>query len=91
MFEPLGFELLAQGELGIPEAPEPFHTFVENALAKARHAAALSGQFGVLILCVVTALALVVLTRRRLGYRRYHDEAEHLDIDAAAAPKGALA
>ena len=43
MFEPLGFELLAQGELGIPEAPEPFHTFVENALAKARHAAALSG------------------------------------------------
>ena len=53
--------------------------------------AALSGQFGVLILCVVTALALVVLTRRRLGYPRYHHEAEHLDIDAAAAPKGALA
>jgi XTP/dITP diphosphohydrolase len=43
MFAPLGFELLAQGELGIPEAEEPFHTFVENALAKARHAAALSG------------------------------------------------
>jgi XTP/dITP diphosphohydrolase len=43
MFAPLGLELIAQGDLGIPEAAEPFHTFVENALAKARHAAALSG------------------------------------------------
>ena len=43
MFAPLGFELMAQGALGIPEAAEPFHTFVENALAKARHAAQLSG------------------------------------------------
>ena len=39
LFAPLGFELIAQGELGIPEAPEPHRTFVENALAKARHAA----------------------------------------------------
>ncbi len=43
MLAPLGFELIAQGELGIPEAAEPFHTFVENALAKARHAAQHSG------------------------------------------------
>lgn len=43
LFTPLGFELVAQGDLGIPEAAEPFHTFVENALAKARHAAQLSG------------------------------------------------
>ena len=43
MLAPLGLELIAQGELGIPEAAEPFHTFVENALAKARHAAELSG------------------------------------------------
>ncbi len=43
MFAPLGLELIAQGELGIPEAAEPFHTFVENALAKARHAAQHSG------------------------------------------------
>jgi XTP/dITP diphosphohydrolase len=28
-----------QGELGVPEAEEPFATFVENALTKARHAA----------------------------------------------------
>jgi XTP/dITP diphosphohydrolase len=43
MLAPLGVELIAQGDLGIPEAAEPFHTFVENALAKARHAAELSG------------------------------------------------
>lgn len=43
MLAPLGFELMAQGDLGIPEAAEPFHTFVENALAKARHAAEHSG------------------------------------------------
>ena len=43
MLAPLGFELIAQGDLGVAEAPEPFHTFVENALAKARHAAQLSG------------------------------------------------
>lgn len=43
MLAPLGFELLSQASLGIPEAEEPFRTFVENALAKARHASALSG------------------------------------------------
>jgi XTP/dITP diphosphohydrolase len=43
MFAPLSFELVPQGCLGIPEAEEPFHTFVENALAKARHAAGQSG------------------------------------------------
>jgi XTP/dITP diphosphohydrolase len=43
LFAPLGFELIAQADLGVPEAAEPFHTFVENALAKARHAAQYSG------------------------------------------------
>ncbi len=43
LFAPLGVELVTQGSLGIPEAAEPFHTFVENALAKARHAAQHSG------------------------------------------------
>lgn len=43
LFAPLGVELIAQSALGIDEADEPFHTFVENALAKARHAAAASG------------------------------------------------
>ncbi len=40
---PLGMQLVQQAELGIPEAEEPFRTFVENALAKARHASRLSG------------------------------------------------
>ena len=43
MFAPLGLQLIAQSALDIPEAQEPFHTFVENALAKARHASAHSG------------------------------------------------
>lgn len=38
-----GFEALPQADLGIGEADEPHETFVENALAKARHAARLSG------------------------------------------------
>ncbi len=43
LLAPLGFEVIPQGALGIPEAEEPHCTFVENALAKARHAAKLSG------------------------------------------------
>ncbi|KAF4513773.1 UNVERIFIED_CONTAM: hypothetical protein B566_EDAN011694 [Ephemera danica] len=43
LLAPLGFEVVTQGALGIPEAEEPHCTFVENALAKARHAARLSG------------------------------------------------
>ncbi len=43
MLAPLGLELVRQGDLGIPEAEEPFRTFVENALAKARHAARIGG------------------------------------------------
>ena len=43
MLAPLGVELVAQGSLGVPEAPEPHCTFLENALAKARHASACTG------------------------------------------------
>ena len=43
MFGPLGVQLVRQADLGIGEADEPFRTFVENALAKARHAARASG------------------------------------------------
>ena len=43
MLEPLGVQLLRQSELGVSEAEEPFRTFVENALAKARHASQLCG------------------------------------------------
>lgn len=44
LFAPLGIELVAQGALSIGEAEEPHGTFVENALAKARHAAEASGH-----------------------------------------------
>ena len=43
MFAPLGVELVTQSSLGVPEAPEPFKTFVENALTKARNAAQHTG------------------------------------------------
>ena len=43
LLAPLNFQVIPQGELGIPSAEEPHCTFVENALAKARHASALSG------------------------------------------------
>jgi XTP/dITP diphosphohydrolase len=43
LFAPLDVELVPQSALGISEAAEPFHTFIENALAKARHAARESG------------------------------------------------
>ncbi|WP_254067715.1 RdgB/HAM1 family non-canonical purine NTP pyrophosphatase [Burkholderia sp. L27(2015)] len=43
LLAPLAMTVIAQGELGVPEAPEPHPTFVENALAKARHAASLTG------------------------------------------------
>jgi XTP/dITP diphosphohydrolase len=43
LLAPLNYQVIPQGELGIPAAEEPHHTFVENALAKARHASALSG------------------------------------------------
>jgi XTP/dITP diphosphohydrolase len=39
----IGFSVHPQGEFDVPEAEEPFHTFVENALTKARHAARLTG------------------------------------------------
>ena len=43
LFEPVGLTLVKQGDLGISESEEPHHTFVENALVKARHAAKASG------------------------------------------------
>jgi XTP/dITP diphosphohydrolase len=43
LLAPLDLDVIPQGALGINEADEPHHTFVENALAKARHAAQASG------------------------------------------------
>lgn len=43
LLQPLGIEVLTQAQLDIEEAEEPHSTFIENALAKARHASLLSG------------------------------------------------
>ena len=43
LLAPLGWETIAQKELGVPECEEPYCTFVENALTKARHAARCTG------------------------------------------------
>ncbi|HKW84085.1 MAG TPA: non-canonical purine NTP pyrophosphatase [Burkholderiaceae bacterium] len=43
LLAPAGVELVTQGSLGIAEADEPHASFVENALVKARHAAAAAG------------------------------------------------
>ncbi|MEE1654315.1 MAG: RdgB/HAM1 family non-canonical purine NTP pyrophosphatase [Ramlibacter sp.] len=43
LFGELGVELLPQAALGVPEAEEPYHTFLENALTKARNASRHSG------------------------------------------------
>ena len=43
LLEPLGLEVLPQSVFDISEADEPYCTFIENALAKARHASRCSG------------------------------------------------
>lgn len=43
LLAPFQYEVIPQGTLAIPAAEEPYLTFVENALAKARHASAASG------------------------------------------------
>ncbi len=43
ILSPLGITLHAQSEFDVPEAEEPYFTFIENALTKARHAAKLTG------------------------------------------------
>lgn len=43
LLQPLGIEVLTQAQLGISEAAEPHITFIENALAKARHVSRESG------------------------------------------------
>jgi XTP/dITP diphosphohydrolase len=42
LLAPLGIEVVRQSALGVPDADEPHATFVENALAKARHASRLA-------------------------------------------------
>lgn len=43
ILEPLGLNVVPQSDFGVPECPEPYVTFIENCLAKARHAALHTG------------------------------------------------
>ena len=43
LLAPLGLEIIPQAALGVPEAEELYATFIENALAKARHASKVTG------------------------------------------------
>lgn len=43
LLAPLEIDVVEQSDLGIPEADEPHETFLENALAKARHASRAAG------------------------------------------------
>ncbi len=43
ILEPLNMDAAPQSDFGVPECPEPYVTFIENCLAKARHASAHTG------------------------------------------------
>lgn len=43
LFSPLNIEILPQAQFNVSECAEPYPTFVENALTKARHASKISG------------------------------------------------
>jgi XTP/dITP diphosphohydrolase len=91
MLSPLGFEIVAQSQLGVVDAEEPHATFVENALAKARHASRASGGAAIADdsgLCVDAlggapgvASAHFAPVRRRVedreGHRRVQDAANN--------------
>lgn len=44
MLEPLGYRVVPQSEYHVSEADEPYGTFIENALAKARHVSRQTGK-----------------------------------------------
>ena len=91
LLAPVGVELVTQGSLGVDEAEEPFHTFIENALAKARHAARHTGLAAIADdsgLCVdalggapgvISAHFAATMTRvtDREGHRRVQDAANN--------------
>jgi XTP/dITP diphosphohydrolase len=91
LLAPAGVELVTQGSLGVEEAEEPLHTFIENALTKARHAARRTGQAAIADdsgLCVaalggapgvISAHFAMIKTRvtDREGHRRVQDAANN--------------
>lgn len=92
LLAPAGVELATQGSLGVGEADEPHHTFIENALTKARHAAQHTGLAAIADdsgLCVdalggapgvISAHYATIKTRvtDREGHRRDQDAANNV-------------
>ncbi|MEP6873966.1 MAG: non-canonical purine NTP pyrophosphatase [Burkholderiales bacterium] len=91
LLTPAGVELVTQGSVGVDEAEEPFHTFIENALTKARHAArhaglaAIADDSGLCVAAlggapgVISAHFATIQTRvtDREGHRRVQDAANN--------------
>ena len=76
LLAPLHIEVIAQADIAIPEAEEPHATFVENALAKARHASraanlpALADDSGVCVDALGGATRVSAFQWRRHAHRR---------------------
>jgi XTP/dITP diphosphohydrolase len=88
LLAPLQLQLLSQRQLGIADAEEPFHTFVENALHKARHASRLSNLPAVADdsgICVASLGGAPGVYSARYAARAggVHVGASKLDIDLA--------
>jgi XTP/dITP diphosphohydrolase len=89
LFAGLGIELVTQGSLGIGEAEEPHASFVENALAKARHAArsangaAIADDSGLVVDALAGAPGVVSAHFAPLAARFADREAERRAQDAA--------
>ena len=93
LLQPLGIEVLTQAQLGIGEAEEPHPTFIENALAKARHVSRLCGlpaladDSGICVTALGNAPG--VLSARYAGDKRGCDRAEgSLLHGSSGAPTG---
>ncbi|ASK26524.1 RdgB/HAM1 family non-canonical purine NTP pyrophosphatase [Neisseria chenwenguii] len=86
-----GIEILPQSQFDTPECPEPYFTFVENALAKARHAArhsglpALADDSGICVNALGGAPG--VLSARYAGDNPKSDAANNAKVSAELAGK----
>ncbi len=89
LFDHYQVRLIAQGELDVPECPEPFLTFVENALAKARHASAHTGLPALADDSGICATALNgapgIYSARYAGEQPKSDAANNLKLSQALA------
>ena len=90
LLQSLNIEIVPQAEFNIPECPEPYITFVENALAKARHASRYSGLPALADDSGICANALKgapgVYSARYAGTELKSDSANNAKLDADLQP-----